>query len=132
MKDYPTISTNTIKVFTNFLCKVDFDADSMEVPQLLELLFFLHYEGKTKISGLEEKLADYLYDELSGRVMAADMFLMVACFLSILDNPSLQFEDKKFGQFTAESVKNVIFAFEVDTEPYSTIIKRVLDMFYIL
>ena len=97
MKDYPTVSTNSIKAFTNFLCKVDFDADSMELPQLLELLFFLHYEGKTKISGLEEKLADYLYDELSGRVMAADMFLMVACFLSILDNPSLQFEDKKFG-----------------------------------
>ena len=124
VKDYPTVTTSAIKEFTNCLCQVDFDADSMELPLVLELLFFLHYEGKTKISGLEEKIADYLYNELSTRVMPADVFLMVACFLSILDNPSLQFEDKKANQYTAESVKNVIFAFDVDSEPYSSIIKR--------
>ena len=123
MKDYTTVSKNAIKIFTDFLHHINVDTEALELTELLEVLFFLHYEGKTKTSELEKKLADYLYDELLYRKLSDKRSIMVAHYLSVLDNPTERFEDATVASLKTESMKNILVTFEVNSEPYLPIVK---------
>ena len=91
---------------------------------MLEVLYFLHYEGKTKTSALEENLADYLYDDLMEREMTVEEFLMVATYLSMLDNPNSKFEDARATGMTSESMHKIHISFAVEAESYLPIVKQ--------
>ena len=123
MKDYTTVSKNAIKIFTDFLHHINVDTEALELTELLEVLFFLHYEGKTKLSELEKKLADYLYDDLLCRKMSDEKSVMVAHYLSVLDNPVERFEDVTVALLKLESLKSILVTFEVNSEPYLPIVK---------
>lgn len=119
--DYKTISKNAIKIFTDFLHHINVDTEALKITEVLEVLFFLHYEGKTMTSELEAKLADYLYDDLLERYMTDKVFLMVACCLSMFDNPNTKFEEIKGANVKPESIKDIIVTFDVtfdESEPF--------------
>ena len=88
LKVYETVSTKTIKLFDDFLHHNNVETAALQLTEVLELLYFLHSEGKTMTSELERMLADYLYDELITREMPDKQLLMVACYLSTLDQGS--------------------------------------------
>ena len=72
-------------------------------------------------SELEAKLADYLYDDLLERYMTDKVFLMVACCLSMFDNPNTKFEEIKGANVKPESIKDIIVTFDVtfdESEPF--------------
>ena len=117
------MSKKAIKIFTDFLHHINVKIEALELTELLELLFFLHYEGKTKTSELEKKLADYLYDELLYRKLSDKRSIMVAHYLSVLDNPTERFEDATVASLKTESMKNILVTFEVNSEPYLPIVK---------
>ena len=56
--------------------------------------------------------------------MTNQVFLMVACYLSMLDNPNEIFEDTKIEWLNVEKMKDNHITFTVDSEPYLPIVKR--------
>ena len=126
------MSKKAIKIFTDFLHHINVKIEALELTELLELLFFLHYEGKTKTSELEKKLADYLYDGLMEREMSDEKLVIVAHYLSMLDNPTERFEDMAISILKIESIKNIHVTFAIDSEPYLPIIKQGFQGFILI
>ena len=124
MKDYTTVSKNAIRIFIDFLHHINVDTEALDLTELLEVLYFLHYEGKTKTSEFEKRLADYLYDELLRRKLSDEQSVMVAHYLSKLDNPIERYENKAVALLRAGSIKDILVTFEVDSKPYLPIVKR--------
>ena len=77
-----------------------------------------------KTSELEKRLADYLYDDLLCRKLSVKKSLMVAHYLSKLDNPIQRFEDQTVALLKPVSIKNTLVTFEVNSKPYLPIVKR--------
>ena len=117
------MSKNAIKIFTDFLHHIDVNTEELKLTEVLETLFFLHYEGKTVISEVEKNLAEYLYDDLVERQMSDEVYLMVSCYLSMMDNPNTTFEETKFGGLSDESMKNIHITFAMESEPYLPIVQ---------
>ena len=122
-KDYETVSKKTLETFESFLHHEDVDLAALELTELLELEFFLHSEGKTEMSALEAKMADYIYDELIERKLTDEEILICACFLSTLDNNKSKFEDARLAEVKAEKIKDIQMDFCLESEPYLPIIK---------
>ena len=90
---------------------------------ILEILFFLHCEGKTETSEFESKLADYLYDDLVAREMDDNTTLMVLCFLTSLDNYNSRFENEKAVKLNKESIKDINMEFDPKLTQYLSIVQ---------
>ena len=69
LKDYTNFSKRSVKTFIDLLHHIDVEIETLHLNLILEILFFLHCEGKTQTSDFESKLADYIYDDLLTRDM---------------------------------------------------------------
>ena len=55
--------------------------------------------------------------------MSDEKSVMVAHYLSVLDNPVERFEDVTVALLKLESLKSILVTFEVNSEPYLPIVK---------
>jgi len=127
--DYTNFSKQAIKVFIDLLHHIDIEIERLELNVILEILFFLHCEGKTAISDFESKLADYLYDDLIARDMNDNTTLMVVCFLASLDNYNTRFEDEKAVKLEKESIKDINMNFDPKSSQYLSIVQLMRKQF---
>ena len=121
--DYTSFTTAAIKLFLDLLHHIQIDIEEIELHVVLELLCFLHSEGKTMISELETKLADYLYDTLTMRDMTDDMILLVAYILSTFDNSNSKFEDSRASKIEISKVVEGLVKFDARSDQYSPILQ---------
>ena len=96
---------------------------------VLELLRFLHTEGKTVTSELETKLADYLYDSLIVREMADEIILFTAFILSTFDNSNSKFEDSRAIKVENLKIMEINMSFDPKSSQYSSFIKEKFLLF---
>ena len=122
-KDYTNFSKTSVKTFIDLLHHIDVEIETLHLSLVLEILFFLHCEGKTQTSEFESKLADYLYDELVLRDMNDDTTLMLVCFLSSLDNYNTRFEDERAVKLKNESIKDINMNFDPKSSQYLSIVQ---------
>lgn len=96
----------------------------MELHIVLELLRFLHAEGKTVTSELETTLAEYLYDSLIVREMADDLILLTAYILSTFDNSNPKFEESRAVKVDTVKIMEINMSFDPKSEQYALILKK--------
>ena len=108
-KDYSNFSKDTIKTYLDFVHLIQ--SPKMNLSLTLELLQFLHFEGKTleSISDFEGRLATVLYDDIIQMELKTQTKLLVCLIISKFDNYNSKYENHLANTLSIQSIQNASY-----------------------
>ena len=85
-KDYSSFSKDALKTYLDFVHLIE--PPKMNLNLILEVLQFLHFEGKTldTMSDFEGRLATVLYDDIIQMELKTQTKILVCLIISKFDN----------------------------------------------
>ena len=108
-KDYSNFSKDTIKTYLDFVHLIQ--SPKMNLSLTLEVLQFLHFEGKTleSISDFEGRLATVLYDDIIQMELKTQTKLLVCLIISKFDNYNSKYENHLANTLSIQSIQNASY-----------------------
>lgn len=120
IEDYGNFSKEAVKTYLDFVHAIF--PDQLDIITILELLHFLHYEGKTleAISTFESHLASMLYADLEKLNLDNDTKIFTCIILTTFDNYNDRYEQYVATKVTKEMLhKAILFGFFVNLRTFN-------------
>lgn len=120
--DHTDYSLAAIKFFLDRMHLIK--PEPTDLPTLLEVIDFLHCEGKTSYKSFEYNLAKNLMQSIIRKTLPMGSQLLISLFLSKVDNMNVLYDQNLAESITNDCVANLLYEFDVT----STLNKNLAEM----
>ena len=111
---YPNHSKAAVKFFLDSLHQIK--PGPVDLPTVLEVVDFAHYEGKTTYNYFERCLVGRLMDPIMEKSLPVGTELLIAAYLSRVDNFVNTYQEKVARKLTKDLVASLIYDFDGSTK----------------
>ena len=111
---YPNHSKAAVKFFLDSLHQIK--PGPVDLPTVLEVVDFAYYEGKTTYNSFERCLVGRLMDPIMEKSLPVGTELLIAAYLSRVDNFVNTYQEKVARKLTNDSVTSLLYDFDCSTK----------------